>query len=209
MLGSVAASSYSILCQIGFWVTLACEGISIATQSLIARHIDGDDDDEKRLVQRIVTRSVQGGLVTAGLLTMTLYICRRRVLSVFTKSANIQAVALDAFPWFLFAQCKLLFPRHARVKVLSTRGTLFLLSAPFFSRQGRSLSRQWYHHGREGLGSFHVVSSCRKCILLDHPTAKFPSPHAMDCMGILLLGTSISGLFAIQESHRSLEAAEK
>lgn len=38
-MGAVPASSYSIMYQIGVWVTMLCEGISIAAQSLLSKNL--------------------------------------------------------------------------------------------------------------------------------------------------------------------------
>ena len=124
-MGPVAASSYSIMYQIGLWITMACEGIAIANQSLLSRVFattttntsssDGDNDTESKTQQQnkissqvhhLVKRSIQAGIVSAGLFSGLVYAVWPKVISTFTKSPEIQQAAASTLPIFLIAQSK-------------------------------------------------------------------------------------------------------
>ncbi|CAJ1916326.1 unnamed protein product [Cylindrotheca closterium] len=103
-LGPSAASSYSILYQLGFWATMLCEGLSIATQSLLSRHSSHDSLDNSRLQHYIRKQSFTAGAIVSGGFSAFFYIFHRRILNSFTKSPEIYAAAIGVVPAFLVAQ---------------------------------------------------------------------------------------------------------
>jgi Na+-driven multidrug efflux pump len=65
-----------------------------------------DSQQATSLSKFIILRAFQAGAVLVTVLSILLYMFRSNVISVLTKSADIQAAALDAFPVFLLAQRK-------------------------------------------------------------------------------------------------------
>lgn len=106
LLGSVSASSYSVLYQIGMWVTIISDGVSIATQSLLSRYLSQETEEGVSHSRFVIRRSFQSGLVLSSSLAFLLFSFRRGIVSLLTKSPEIQAAALAAFPFFLVAQGK-------------------------------------------------------------------------------------------------------
>jgi len=105
-LGPVAASSNSILYQPGFWATMFCEGILIATQLLLSRYSCHDSIDNSGLHSYIRQQSFFAGAIVSSSFSILFYLFRKRILSAFVKSSEIHSAAMGAVPVFIFAQRK-------------------------------------------------------------------------------------------------------
>lgn len=106
MLGPVAASSYSILYQLGFWVTMSCESVSIATQSLLARHSTDDSIYGRSMSTFIIRRSFLVGISLSISLSLLILLFRYPLISAFAKSQEIQSATIETLPVFLVTQRK-------------------------------------------------------------------------------------------------------
>ena len=100
----MAASSYSVLYQVGMWVTIISDGISIATQSLLSRYLAQHTERGNILANHIIQRSFGIGILLSSTLVTILSLFRVPVISFLTKRPDIQAAALEAFPIFMLAQ---------------------------------------------------------------------------------------------------------
>ena len=100
----MAASSYSVLYQIGMWITFLAEGISIATQALLSRYMSDETVDGYSTCRFIVHRSFQMGALVAGLSSSLIFIFRKQIISVFAKNSEISSSCHGALPLFLVAQ---------------------------------------------------------------------------------------------------------
>jgi Na+-driven multidrug efflux pump len=107
LLGPVAATSYSIMYQLGFFMTMICESISIATQSLLSRYSFDESEKGRALSSFIIRRAFHFGGILAVLSSLTFYLFRLQIVSIFAESHEIQMAALETVPVFLLTQSKL------------------------------------------------------------------------------------------------------
>lgn len=82
------------------------EGISIATQSLLARYSSDNSIENNRLRSFIRKQSFLAGAIVSGSFSLLFYLFRKRILSVFAKSSEIHSAAMEAVPVFILAQRK-------------------------------------------------------------------------------------------------------
>lgn len=178
----MAASSYSVLYQIGMWVTIISDGISIATQSLLSRYLAQHSEHGNDLARHIIRRSFWIGIVLSSTLVTFLSLFRVPVISFLTKRPDIQAAALEAFPIFMLAQGEYTFlwkipmDCHCTVSLVlqrrfSINTIVNVTQSIYISCQGIRVSDQWHYHGRNGLGSRHVVHVHRQCGLFSIATS--------------------------------------
>ena len=109
MLGSVAASAYSITFQIGFFITLVYESISVAVQTLLSRELadlSHSPSMRRKIAAHLIRTSLLSGMGMALLLTSVVYTGRFRIAQVFSTSTEVQEATLVALPAFLTTQCK-------------------------------------------------------------------------------------------------------
>jgi putative MATE family efflux protein len=107
LLGSVGASAYSVLFQIGFSITLVCEAISVATQTLLSRESAKRSSSEKEhmaVCTHLVQLSLILGIISSLLLSLAVYLGKLHLISLFARDAEVQNAALQALPAFLLAQ---------------------------------------------------------------------------------------------------------
>ena len=103
-MGSVSAGAYSVMQQIGFLVTMMCESISIAIQSLLPQHL-GDPSDTGKCLEYYTTQcGIKAGLFLAMLVTMFVGIFKSKILSLFAKSLEIQQEAVASIMPYLVMQ---------------------------------------------------------------------------------------------------------
>jgi Na+-driven multidrug efflux pump len=109
LLGSIAASAYSVTFQIGFLITLVCESITVAVQTLLSREL-ADESLSLSLRGRIATHLVRISILSGVSLTTSIaaivYAKRFRIVQVFSTSPEVQQAALAALPAFLVTQRK-------------------------------------------------------------------------------------------------------
>lgn len=86
------------------WVTIISDGVSIATQSLLSRHLSHETEEGVSLSRFVIRRSFQIGIALSSSLAVLLFTFRKTLISLLTKSPEIQAAAMHAFPIFLLAQ---------------------------------------------------------------------------------------------------------
>jgi Na+-driven multidrug efflux pump len=109
VLGSVAASAYSVTFQLGFFITLVCESITVAVQALLSRELADESQSlelRKRIGGHIIRTGILSGVGITAILTTILYTRRYSVIQVFSKNREVQEAVLAALPAFLFTQRK-------------------------------------------------------------------------------------------------------
>jgi putative MATE family efflux protein len=107
VLGSVAASAYSVTFQLGFFITLVCESITVAVQALLSRELADESQSlelRKRIGGHIIRTGILSGVGITAILTTILYTRRYSVIQVFSKNREVQEAVLAALPAFLFTQ---------------------------------------------------------------------------------------------------------
>jgi len=104
LLGSVSAGAYSVMQQIGFWVTIMCESISIAIQSLLSQHLGDPSDTGRSLAYYTIQRGIKAGLFLAMLVTTFIGIFKSKILSLLARSLEIQQAAVASIMPFLVMQ---------------------------------------------------------------------------------------------------------
>ena len=173
----MAASSYSVLYQVGMWVTIISDGLSIATQSLLSRYLAQHTEHGNHLVNHIIRRSFAIGILLSSTLVTVLSLFRVPIISFLTKRPDIQAAALEAFPIFMVAQGEwrgLQIYRHVDLLYLlcaSHEGIFCSKTVRCNSGQRICVPHQWDNHGGNGLGSCHVVHVYCQCGMLCRATS--------------------------------------
>lgn len=107
LLGSVAASAYSVTFQIGFFITLVCESVTVAVQTLLSRELADESQSlelRRRIASHLVRYAVSSGIGLAATLAVMVYTRRVSIIQVFAKSAEVQEATLAAMPAFLVTQ---------------------------------------------------------------------------------------------------------
>lgn len=109
LLGSVAASAYSVTFQIGFFITLACESIAVAVQTLLSRELADESQSvalRRRIASHLVRTAILSGIGLTGVISAIVYTRRLSIIRVFSKNVEVQQAALAALPSFLITQRK-------------------------------------------------------------------------------------------------------
>lgn len=109
LLGSIAASAYSVTFQIGFFITLACESITVAVQTLLSRELADESQTlalRRQIATHLVRTSILSGMTITAALGSIVYLKRFSIVKVFSTSPEVQQATLAAFPSFLITQRK-------------------------------------------------------------------------------------------------------
>lgn len=107
LLGPVAASAYNITFQLGFAITLLCESVTVATQSLLSREIGNKSRPKvvrSAAINHIMNGSVMTGVVLSLCVSLVSYMRRTSYLSAMTTSLEVREAAWVVFPAFLLTQ---------------------------------------------------------------------------------------------------------
>ena len=198
--GSVASSSYSVLYQIGIWVTIVNDSVAIATQSILSRYLAQMTTHGDSLSQVVIRRSLQTGVVLSSALSLLLFVSRVPVLALLTKRPDIQQAALHAFPVFLLAQGAF-SESSVRCCPVFFSDTLNLCSG-----ERNRLSHYWRHYGRNGLGRVHgIYVVCQHSLLYCVEICRTEFSWTVDGVGGLLSYSGPGRCTKVQEQNRSVE----
>jgi len=111
LLGSVAASAYSVTFQIGFFITLACESITVAVQTLLSRELADESLSlslRRQIAAHLVFTAILSGVTLTAVIAAIVYARRFSIIQVFSKNREVQQATLAAVPAFLVTQGKLM-----------------------------------------------------------------------------------------------------
>lgn len=104
-LGAVAISAHNLCFQLGVATSQVCEGLAVATQTLLAQSMGGEPSARARAVgKRVLRFSFMSGVAAAGTLSALTYATGKSVIAGMSTDMSVRAAALEVLPLVLLCQ---------------------------------------------------------------------------------------------------------
>jgi len=122
ILGPIPAAAYSLTHQIGFYISILCNSMTIAVQTLLSREIASstkipkktslqqiqrdDNMHSSRDILNVAKSSIMTSAFITSCISIALFLGKDLVLTGMTNSQVIHEAAVNIFPIFILTQGK-------------------------------------------------------------------------------------------------------